>query len=82
MHLLEDIKKIEQPQRWAMKYNYFIDYVFDYNTQLPQLRVLPPMYIFEISDILFFIKISRTLPTILALTLTFHSLFVIPDPVS
>ena len=54
-HLLKDIKKLEQLQCRATKY-ILSDYLSDYKTRLIQLRLLPLMYIFEISDILFFIK--------------------------
>ena len=54
-HLIKDIKKLEQLQRRATKY-ILSDYLSDYKTRLIQLRLLPLMYIFETSDILFFIK--------------------------
>ena len=54
-HLIKDIKKLEQLQRWATKY-ILSDYLSDYKTRLIQLQLLPLMYIYEISDILFFIK--------------------------
>ena len=54
-HLIKDIKKLEQLQRQTTKY-IFNDYVSDYKTRLTNLRLLPLMYIFEISDVLFFIK--------------------------
>ena len=54
-HLIKDIKKLEQLQRRATKY-ILNDYVSDYKARLTNLRLLPLMYIFEISDILFFIK--------------------------
>ncbi|MCY3929513.1 MAG: reverse transcriptase family protein [Acidobacteria bacterium] len=54
-HLIKDIKKLEQLQRRATKY-ILNDYISDYKTRLTHLRLLPLMYIFEISDILFFIK--------------------------
>ena len=54
-YLIKDIKKLEQLQRRATKY-ILNDYSSDYKTRLIHLRLLPLMYIFEISDILFFIK--------------------------
>ena len=54
-HLIKDIKKLEQLQRRATKY-ILNDYVSDYKARLTNLRLLPLMYIFEISDVLFFIK--------------------------
>ena len=54
-YLIKDIKKLEQLQRWATKY-ILSDYLSDYKTLLIQLRLLPLMYIYEISDILFFTK--------------------------
>ena len=53
--LIKNIRKLEQLQRRAMKY-ILSDYIPDYKTQLIHLRLFPLMYIFEISDILFFIK--------------------------
>ena len=54
-YLIKYIKKLEQLQHRATKY-ILSDYISDYKTQLIHLRLLPLMYIFEISDILFFIK--------------------------
>ena len=54
-HLIKDIKKLKQLQRRATKY-ILNDYVSDYKARLTNLRLLPLMYIFEISDVLFFIK--------------------------
>ena len=54
-YLIKYIKKLEQLQRRATKY-ILSDYTSDYKTQPIHLRLLPLMYIFEISDILFFIK--------------------------
>ena len=54
-HLLKDISKIEQHQRRATKY-ILQDFSSDYKTQLTKLNLLPLMYIFEISDIIFFVN--------------------------
>ena len=54
-YLIKDIKKLEQLQCRARKY-ILSDYISDYKTRLIHLRLLPLMYIFEISDILYFIK--------------------------
>ena len=59
-HLIKDIKKLEQLQRQATKY-ILSNYLSDYKTQLIQLRLLPLTYIFETSDILFFIKNLKNL---------------------
>ena len=62
-HLLEDIELLKKVQRRATKF-ILNDYTSDYKTRL---GMLPLMYIYEIADILFFIK---------SLTLT---LFAYPD---
>ena len=54
-HLLKDISKIEQLQRRATKY-ILQDFSSDYKTRLTKLNLLPLMYIFEISDIIFFVN--------------------------
>ena len=54
-YLIKNIKNLEQLQSRATKYM-LSDYISDYKTRLIHLRLLPLMYIFEISDILFFIK--------------------------
>ena len=60
-HVIKDIKKLEQLQRRATKY-ILNDYLSDYKTRLTHLSLLPLMYIFEISDILFFIKNLKNPP--------------------
>ena len=54
-HLLKDISKIEQLQRRATKY-ILQDFSSDYKTRLTKLNLLSLMYIFEISDIIFFVN--------------------------
>ena len=54
-HLLKDISKIEQLQRRATKY-ILQDFSSDCKTRLTKLNLLPLMYIFEISDIIFFVN--------------------------
>jgi len=54
-HLLKDISKIEQLQRRATKH-ILHDFISDYKTRLMHLNLFPLMYIFEISDIMFFIN--------------------------
>ena len=58
-YLLKDIELIEKVQRRATKF-ILSDYTSDYRTRLTQLGMLPLMYIYEISDILFFIKLLKT----------------------
>ena len=58
-YLLKDIELIEKVQRRATKFILF-DYTSDYRTRLTQLGMLPLMYIYKISDILFFIKSLKT----------------------
>ena len=66
--------KLEQLLHRATKY-----ILSDYKMRLIHLRLLPLMYIFEVFDILFLSKTASTLPTILILIPTFHSLLVILD---
>jgi len=54
-HLIKDINKLEQLQRRATKY-ILNDFISDYKTRLLKLNLLPLMYIFELFDIMFFIK--------------------------
>ena len=58
-YLLKDIELIEKVQRRATKFIHS-DYTSDYRTRLTQLGMLPLMYIYDISDILFFIKSLKT----------------------
>ena len=54
-HLLKDICVVERVQRRATKY-ILNDYSSSYKTRLVQLDLLPLMYQYELSDLLFFIK--------------------------
>jgi len=54
-YLIKDIKTIEQLQRRATKF-ILNDYESDYYNRLLRLNLLPIMYIFELSDIMFAIK--------------------------
>jgi len=54
-HLLKDIELIVKVQRRATKF-ILSDYSSDYRPRLIQLSMLPLMYIYEIADILFFIR--------------------------
>ena len=53
--LLKDIQKLEQIQRRATKY-ILQDYSSDYKTRLIALNMLPLMMIYELNDIMFFIR--------------------------
>ena len=80
-YLIKDIKKLEQLQHRATKY-ILSDCISDYKIRLIHLRLLPLMYLFEISDIATSYSLSKTsstLPTILILTPMFHSLLAILD---
>jgi len=54
-HLMKDIIKLEQLQCRATKY-ILQDYSSDYKSHLTNLNLLPLMYVFKISDIMFFIN--------------------------
>ena len=54
-YLVKDINNLEHLQRRATKY-ILNNYIFDYKTRLLKLELLPLMYTFELSDIMFFIK--------------------------
>ena len=54
-YLVKDISNLEHLQRRATKY-ILNDYISDYKTRLLKLELLPLMYTFELSDIMFFIK--------------------------
>ena len=54
-HLLQDITILEQLQRRSTKF-ILNDYQSDYKTCLIKLSMLPLMYYYDLSDILFFIK--------------------------
>ena len=53
--LIQDILLLERVQRRATKY-ILNDYTSSYRTRLLKLSMLPLMYIFELNDLLFFIK--------------------------
>ena len=52
---MKDINKLGHLQQRATKF-ILNDFISDYKTRLLKLRLLPLMYIFELSDIMFFIK--------------------------
>ena len=60
-YLMKDINKLEHLQQRATKF-ILNDFISDYKTRLLKLNLLPLMYIFELSDIMFFIK-SIKFPT-------------------
>ena len=53
--LLKDIINIERIQRRSIKY-ILNDYTSDYKSRLLKLKLLPLMYLLDLSDVLFFIK--------------------------
>ena len=54
-HQIKDIAFLETVQRRATKYILY-DYTSDYKSRLKSLRILPLMYYFELSDLIFFVK--------------------------
>ena len=54
-YLLSDIELLERVQRRATKY-IFNDYTSNYKERLLRLKLLPLMYIYDLADIMFFIK--------------------------
>ena len=54
-HLIKDISALERVQRRATKF-ILNDYSMDYKNRLLDLHILPLMYIYEINDIMFFVK--------------------------
>ena len=54
-HLIKDILALERVQRHATKF-ILNDYSMDYKNRLLDLHILPLMYIYEINDIMFFVK--------------------------
>ena len=52
-YLVKDINNLEHLQRRATKY-ILNDYIFNYKTRFLKLELLPLMYTFELSDIMFF----------------------------
>ena len=53
--LIQDVLLLERVQRRATKY-ILNDYTSSYRARLLKLSILPLMYIFELNDLLFFIK--------------------------
>jgi len=60
-YLLTDIDLLERLQRRATKY-ILNDYTSGYKQRLLKLELLPLMYIYDLTDIMFFIK-SLKFPT-------------------
>ena len=58
-HLIQDILLLEKVQRRATKV-ILNDYTSDYKSRLIKLQLLPLMYMYDLSDILFFIKSAKT----------------------
>ena len=58
-YLIKDILNLERIQRRASKY-ILGDYTSDYKTRLIKLNLLPLMYIYELLDILVFIKSCKS----------------------
>ena len=54
-HKIKDILLLERVQRRATKY-ILNDYTSSYKSRLTKLNLLPLMYIFELNDLIFFIK--------------------------
>ena len=52
-NLIKDISCLEQVQRKATKY-ILNDFSSDYKTRLLKLNLLPLMYIYELTDIIFY----------------------------
>ena len=57
-YFLNDINSLERIQCHATKY-ILNDYINDYKSRLINLNLLPLIYMYEIADILFFIKSIR-----------------------
>ena len=60
--LIKDIKFIEQIQRRATKF-ILNDYHSDYYNRLIKLQILPLMYMFELYDVMFFVKSIKGFPS-------------------
>ena len=54
-HLLKDIDALEAIQRRSTKF-ILNDYTFDYKSRLLSLQLLPLIMLYELNDILFFVK--------------------------
>ena len=55
LYLLTDIELLEKVQKRATKY-ILNDYTSCYKQRLPRLELLPLMYIYDLADIMFFVK--------------------------
>jgi len=60
-YLVTDVELIEKVQKQAAKY-ILCDYTSSYKERLIRLKLLPLMYIYELANIMFFIK-SLKFPT-------------------
>ena len=58
-NLNTDISKLERVQRRTTKF-ILNDYISDYKSRLIRLNLLPLMYIYELNDIMFFIKSCKS----------------------
>jgi len=58
-YLLTDVDLIERVQRRATKY-ILSDYCSCYKQRLMQLKILPLMYIYDLADIMFFVKAFKS----------------------
>ena len=58
-NLIKDIFSLERVQRRATKY-ILSDYSSDYKSRLITLKLLPLMYVYELNDIMFFIKSCKS----------------------
>ena len=54
-HLIHDITTLERIQRRATKF-ILNNYSMDYKNRLQYLRLLPLMYVYELNDLIFFVK--------------------------
>ena len=56
-YLIQDIIKLESIQRRATNCKFIMnDYTLDYKSRLLHINLLPLMYVFEITDIIFLVK--------------------------
>ena len=58
-YLIKDIEVLERVQRRATKY-VLSDYQSDYKSRLAALGLLPLMYVFELSDVMFCVRSLKT----------------------
>ena len=80
VHINFNERHIKRVQRHATKY-ILNDYTSCYKTHLIKLRLLPPMYLFEIQDILFAINLLRHHQVILISQITLSSVLLTLDQV-